>query len=390
MSAADWDDSDDANEGEKSESLGWRFHQNHDPAPTAWLIKYILPETGAGLISGQWGTYKTTLALDIAVSVMTTVLFAGRYRIKRTGGVGYFALEGSGGLDSRLTAIARSRGHTEPLPFVSRSDCPSLTATNALGKLTVMVEDASNLLRNKFGMPLVLVFIDTMVVAANYANSGDDNDAAIAQRIMSVLSRLSQQTGLLAVGIDHFGKVIDTGTRGSTAKEGHADTVLALLAERELSGTLSNTRLTIRKQREGMAGLELPFTPTTIEVGTDPDGDPITRTVIDWASAPQQPSAKGWSKSLQLLRRILMTLLIDGKDITPFLDGPRVRACDIELVRAEFYRQHPAEGDPLKKAETRRKAFGRALRNAQDSTLIMLREIEGTQFVWLARNETKP
>ena len=28
------------------------------------------PTTGAGLISGQWGSYKTTVALDIAVSVM--------------------------------------------------------------------------------------------------------------------------------------------------------------------------------------------------------------------------------------------------------------------------------------------------------------------------------
>ena len=83
-----------------------------------------------------------------------------------------------------------------------------------------------------------------------------------------------------------------------------------------------------------------------------------------------------------------MTLLVDGKDITPFLDGPIVRACDIELVRAEFYRQHPAEGDPHKKAETRRQAFHRALKSAQSNSLIMLREIDETQFVWLAKNET--
>jgi Fe-S-cluster containining protein len=81
-------------------------------------------------------------------------------------------------------------------------------------------------------------------------------------------------------------------------------------------------------------------------------------------------------------------LLVDGKNITPFLDGPTVRACDIELVRAEFYRQYPAEGDPRKKAETRRQAFHRVLKSAQDSTLIMLREIDGTQYVWLVKNET--
>jgi hypothetical protein len=369
-------------------SIGWRFHQDEDPAPTAWLIKYILPETGAGLIAGQWGTYKTTVALDIAVSVMTDTPFAGRYRIKRPGGVAYFALEGIGGLASRLTAIARTRGYTEPLPFVYRSDCAALTAADALGKLTTMIEHSASLLRGKFDVPLVLVFVDTVIVAADYSKSGDDNDAAIAQRIMAVLSQLSQQTGTRVVGIDHFGKVTDTGTRGSSVKEGHADTVLALLADRELNGTLSNTRLSVRKQREGISGLELAFTPTTVNVGTDPDGDPITRVAIDWAAPSEQSTAKSWSKSLQLLRRILMTLLIDGKNMTPFLDGPIVRACDVELVRTEFYRQYPAEGDACKKAETRRKAFGRVLKSAQDSSLIMLREIDGTQFVWLAKNET--
>ena len=72
----------------------------------------------------------------------------------------------------------------------------------------------------------------------------------------------------------------------------------------------------------------------------------------------------------------------------PFLDGPIVRACNVELVRAEFYRQYPAEGGPREKAETRRKAFQRALKSAQDNALVMLREIDGTQFVWLAKNET--
>jgi hypothetical protein len=313
---------------------------------------------------------------------MTGTPFAGRYRIKRPGGVAYFALEGIGGLASRLTAIARTRGYAQPLPLVYRPDCPALTAADALGKLTTMIEHCASLLQDKFGVPLVLVFVDTVVVAAGYSKSGDDNDAAIAQRVMSVLSQLSQQTGILVVGIDHFGKVTETGTRGSSAKEGHAETVLALLADRELNGIISNTRLAVRKQREGAAGLEVAFTPTTVEVGTDADGDPITRTVIDWASPPEQSSAKGWTKSLQLLRRILMTLLVDGKDITPFLDGPIVRACDVELVRAEFCKQYPAE------PEARRKAFQRALKNAQNSTLIMLREIDGTQFVWLAKNET--
>jgi hypothetical protein len=58
--------------------------------------------------------------------------------------------------------------------------------------------------------------------------------------------------------------------------------VLALLAERELNGTVGNTRLAIRKMREGSSGIELPFTPKIVQTGTDEDGDPMTRVVIDW------------------------------------------------------------------------------------------------------------
>ena len=111
------------------------------------------------------------------------------------------------------------------------------------------------------------------------------------------------------VGIDHFGKVVETGTRGSSAKEGAADTVIAVLADRELSGGVMNTRLAVRKQRDGVSGFEIPFTVRMAETGTDDDGDPVTAPIIDW-QVPQQ-AAQGdtrWTPSMQLLRRVLMTV----------------------------------------------------------------------------------
>jgi len=46
--------------------------------------------------------------------------------------------------------------------------------------------------------------------------------------------------------------------------------VLALLADRETGGSVSNTRLGVRKLREGASGLELPFTPKSVEVAPTP------------------------------------------------------------------------------------------------------------------------
>jgi AAA domain/Toprim-like len=371
----------------------WRFHTDQDPEPTAWLIKGVLPEAGTALVSGMWGSFKTTLALDITVSVITGEQFAGRFPVKRKGGVAYIAVEGAAGLSSRLTAIARARGAPGALPFAYSSDCPPLTAPDALDKLTIMVKDAAKHLKDRFGVPLVAVFVDTVVTAAGYAKAGDDNDAAVAQKLMSVMSGLSQRTGALVAGVDHFGKVEATGTRGSSAKEGAADSVLALLCDRELSGTVSNTRLAIRKQREGVAGLELPFIPTTVEIGTDRDGEPITRTIITWEPTPAaqaQTRDKDWSRSLRLLRQVLMAALADGKDMQPFPDGPVVRACDLEVVRAEFSKQYPANGNARQKADARRKAFQRAVEDAQGRGLVGLREVEGVQFVWLARPGGRP
>jgi hypothetical protein len=145
----------------------------------------------------------------------------------------------------------------------------------------------------------------------------------------------------------------------------------------------------VRKLRDGFSGLELPFTPKTLEIGTDPDGDPITRVIIDWTTATEEkPDDKAWSKSLRLVRRILMNTLVDGTDIQPFLDGPTVRACSLDLVRTEFNKQYVVtEGDARQKASTRLKAFKRAIADAQAKGLVIVREINATQMVWLAKAE---
>jgi hypothetical protein len=122
-------------------------------------------------------------------------------------------------------------------------------------------------------------------------------------------------------------------------------------------------------------------------MGTDQDGFPITTLTIDWHAGAEikQPKADAWSKSLRLLRQVLMNMLADaGKDIRPFLDGPVVRAVDQGIVRAEFYKSYPADGDAVAKQNARRQAFNRALKDAQAKGLIGVREIDTVTYVWLA------
>jgi hypothetical protein len=377
------------NDSNKPHSFGpWRYHTGEAPEPPRWLIKYLLPETGVALIAGQWGTYKTTVALDAALSVMTGLSFAGRYRVKRQGGVLYVALEGQGGLMARLAALAAYRELEGPFPFAWRSDCPALTDPDAADILCTLAADATTELKAKFGVPVVLIIIDTMVTAAQY-NEGKEDDSGATLKVIAALRKVSGHTGALAVGIDHFGKVIESGTRGSSVKETNPETVLALIAERELGGLLKDTKLAVRKQRDGISGDEISFTPQKIETGTDEDGDPITAPVIDWQkdTGPigTTKAKDGWTTaSLKLLRRAVVNVLDCGRDCHPLPDMPVVRAIDVEIVRAEFCKIKVAHGGDKKTQDAaKRQAWSRVTEAAQARNLIGVREVDDKMLMWL-------
>src|SRR5215472_9058555 len=75
--------------------LRYRCHRDaNDPTPK-YLVKNLLPETGIGLLSGQWGTYKSFIALKLAGAIATAQPFAG-YAVKRQGAILYLACEGAG------------------------------------------------------------------------------------------------------------------------------------------------------------------------------------------------------------------------------------------------------------------------------------------------------
>jgi hypothetical protein len=110
----------------------------------------------------------------------------------------------------------------------------------------------------------------------------------------------------------------------------------------------------------------------------------VTSLTIDFSAAvppPADEEAGKWSPSLRLLRKILMTLLATaGEQTQPYIDGPTVLAVKAEYVRAEFFKQHPAD-----QTDTKRRAFDRAVGRARDNDLIGVREVSGTKWLWLLK-----
>jgi AAA domain/Primase C terminal 2 (PriCT-2) len=376
---------------EDAPSIQIHWHGDVDPLESRpQLINKLLPETGTGLASGQWGTYKTFVVIDIATSVMSGVKFID-FAVVRKGGVLFIAPEGSSELPARIEAAIKAKcPEMGRAPFAWIETCPALINPKTSTALAAIAQQVANKIKAKWNLPLALIVIDTVVVSAGYDREGQDNDTAVGQRIMSTMAELSKATGAFVLGVDHFGKSVETGTRGTSAKEGAADVVLALLGERTVAGAVTDTRLALRKRRSGQNGEEFSFTIRVVELGTDRFGEPVTTLTIDWApqGAKTTIKSKPWSKSLRLLQRTLSTALAElGSQQRPFADGPIVCAVDLEAVRSEFYKSYPADGAEKQKQAARRQAFNRAIRDAQAGNLIAIRAVDGVTLIWLAAGE---
>jgi hypothetical protein len=374
-------------------------HGSPDPRPLkAWLIKHLIPQVGHGLLSGQWGAGKTFAFLDLAASLITGQPWL-EHVVKRQCGVLLVAAEGADEVRLRLDAVVREKcGNLPCAPFYWYESAPLLLHKDAVEKLIAMARQAEASLQEKFGLPLGLIGIDTIAACAGYRQAGDEYDNAVGQAVMNALKAIAQELGCFVLGIDHFGKSLEAGTRGASSKEASGDVVLACLGDKQLSGSVTNTRLAVRKHRGGKQGHEYPFTLRMVEAPEkDEDGDPITTMVVDWlppgtAPAPLTPDDP-WAKPKRQdqrtaalrLKRVLMEMLAEqGVDLPIAQDGPIVRMLDQKLVRKAFYAATPADGDtPKQKAEFRRKRFSRALDWAEDEELIGVSEIDGATYLWL-------
>jgi AAA domain len=351
------------------------------------LVKKFLAETGAGLISGQWGTAKTFIAIDLSASVMMGTSFAGR-AVKRKGGILFIAAEGAAEIPIRLQAVVETKfpAHKGRLPFAWAEQCPSLMEQDAIKKLELIAKWAVDRMLAEFDVPLVLIIIDTMSAAANFK---DENASSEGQQAMNVLSELSRRTGALVLACDHFGKTPDTGTRGTSAKEASADVVIACLGDKDLAGNVANKRIAIRKLRSGTTGEETAFTLRVVDMGVDEDGEPITTCVVDWSPVTVPPprdagKGKGWPKSATVFRAALITgIERHGAEQRPFTDGPSVRAVELEKVHEEFDKRYPIDGDDRQKQLSRRRqVFKRSRAEAESRGLIGVRDIDGKFWVW--------
>src|SRR5262245_16608656 len=416
----DLDDDDDLDEEapEQDPNLP-RLHAHGDPDDRpfkAWLIKHLIPQIGHGLMSGQWGAGKTFTFFDLAAALSTGQPWLGHV-VKRQCGVLLIAAEGADEVRLRLDAVVREKnGGMVRAPFRWYETAPLLLNKGAVEKLIAMARQAEASLEDEFGLPLGLIGIDTIAACAGYSRAGDEYDNAVGQAVMNVLRAVAQELGCFVLGIDHFGKNLEAGTRGASSKESSSDIVLACLGDKQLSGSVTNTRLAVRKHRGGKQGQEYPFQLRMVEApDKDEDGDRITTMVVDWlppgtttaallllddpwiAGCRQEDQRAGMAR----LKRVLLAALaehgverpiaspthvpnsaptIEDELGTPVGDAPVVRMVSQEIVREAFYLCTP--GDPRQTLHNR---YSRARDRAEQRGLISAGNVGGITYLWLTR-----
>ena len=176
---------------------------------------------------------------DLAAALTTGQPFLG-HAVKRQCGVLLIAAEGADEVRLRLDAVVRDKcGDMARAPFRWYETTPLLLQKGAAETLIAMARQADDSLQEEFGLPLGLIVIDTIAACAGYARAGDENDPAAGQAVMNVLKALAQALNCFVLGVDHFGKNLEAGTRGASSKEASSDLVLACLGDKELSGSVS-------------------------------------------------------------------------------------------------------------------------------------------------------
>lgn len=219
--------------------------------PPEWLVKGVLPQQDLAMMRGAPGTGKSFLALDMAMAIAGERDWNGRDT--KHGAVAWIAAEAAGSMRNRLRAYAQ--GHDVQLAehdFWVIGETPDLSDAEQVAALMAAAGKVNP----------TLIVVDTLSAASGGANenSGEDMNA-----ILAACRALHRATGALVVLVHHTGKDASKGARGWSGLTGAMHTEIAI---ETIEGTKARIAK-IEKQRDGEAGIQMPFQLVPVSIGLD-------------------------------------------------------------------------------------------------------------------------
>jgi hypothetical protein len=332
--------------------------------PPRDLIKGILTEQGVNLVVGQSGSGKSCIMASAARALATGLDWFGR-KVRGPVGVLYYATEGYSSMARRLPAELKHHDIDEAVPIVLSRGGLNLSDDKQFAQFLRELVQVRRYFAARFGVHRMVVIIDTIAAAASLK---DENSNAEVSGLYGRLRQIADHIEGLVIGVHHLGKNAEAGPRGASASRAAADQIISVLADRdESSGTVSNRRIVISKARDGEEGPIANFTLTFVELGIDEDDEPFGAVVAEPADGEAIRSQKKPTPAQKTFIAAFDEALSEsGRDHEPMksqdVPGPTVLAVPVEEVKEEFYRRWATgETDPVKRADTTRKAFKRAL-----------------------------
>lgn len=364
-----------------------------------WSVKDLIPAVGVGILAGQLGMYKTYTALDLCLSLIIGIPFA-THEVEpdRQGAVVMFAPEGAELIEQRWDALKKAKaepwfgdGQQHTLPFFWFDQVPQLTHKTALDSLRVRCQSVLNEIeRRKFDCKIAIIVIDTLSAAGAF---DDPNDAGEAQKVMNLLKQMANEFQCFVLAIDHLGKIVERGIRGSTAKPAAADIVITVLGDKDANdGIASNLRIVISKLRGGRSGQKVPFNATEVKLnGTkyaDKNGEGIGELVINWNEPCNlKEPAKQNKACARVMAALNEALEAFGYATTLGVGWPTLTVVSEQKVLQKYTEAYPPTGDELKHKRIVQQSYRRGMVSAKECGLLGSKQLESNEIlVWNAKS----
>ena len=245
-----------------------------------WLVKGLVPEDSMGMIFGASGTYKSFIAIDMALHIAHGMDWAG-LRTKQ-GPVVYVAAEGGAGISRRLKAWRNQFGLVETNNLQICVTPLLLTAQDEMAHLKAAI--------GKLPQPPSVVIIDTL----SQTFSGDENSSSdIGTYLRMINSEIRAAFNCTVIVIHHTGHSAAERPRGSSAITANLDFILGVFKP---DPEASRAKVGVHKMKDGDKVDDLYFNMTRLVLGEDSDGDEISSLVAAHDEAGKSDDAGRFSK----------------------------------------------------------------------------------------------
>lgn len=290
-----------------------------DRPPPEYLVDDVLPEKGVAILAGYSGHMKTFLSLNYGLSVATGQR-VGQCNVKR-GGVVYLLNEGQAGITYRARAWRDHYNQQKTDLFRIVETAPNLMKTENLVPFVKAIEGAE--------IKPLLIIIDTFSKATI---GGDDNSVQHMAAALHSAYELARHFDCLVLLVDHIGKDMKKGLRGSSAKFANADAVCIVKKTKGADGKTVVT-LTVDKMKDGEDGRIFTF-----GVELQPVGGTSVPVLVPTGGTSAKLKQRDWIQSRVSFAGFILREQLEEQFLEVYPDSPKgsFRTVLNRLTKAEI------------------------------------------------------